>query len=67
MAALIMTALPFVAFLGLLVVLGLALVAFFWPSVEWWLLCTLQNRRRKREARHLGTPKVQRLALRRPR
>jgi len=50
MAALIMTALPFVAFLGLLLLVGAGLLAFFWPSVEGWLIHTLQERRRKREA-----------------
>lgn len=62
--AFLMTALPFVAFLGLVLLAGAALLAFFWPSVEWWLLAQLQRRRREREARLLRTPRT---ALRRPR
>ena len=62
--AFLMTALPFVAFLGLLVVLGLVLLAYFWPTVEWWLLCYLQRRRRDRETRFTQAPRV---AARRPR
>lgn len=64
MTAHLVTALPFVAFLGLLAALGLAVAAYFWPSVEWWLLCWLQRRRTAREHRYLGRP---RQALRRPR
>lgn len=62
MAALMMTALPFVAFLGLLALAGAGLVAYFWPQVEGWLIHTLQERRRKRE---VGPGP--RLGVRRPR
>jgi hypothetical protein len=62
--AVLMTALPFVAFLGLLLALGAAAVAYFWPTVEWWLLCRLLQRRRDRETRLQGRPRP---AVRRPR
>jgi hypothetical protein len=51
MMALLLISLPFLAFLGMLVVLGLALVAFHWPSVERHILWWLQRRRKAREAR----------------
>jgi|GEM_PF-5760039 len=59
----ILTAMPFIAFLGALLVLLAVVVAFFWPQVEWFLLCWLQRRRTAREAAY-GRP---RQAIRRQR
>ena len=49
MGALLLTTLPFIAFLGLLVVLAVVAIAFFLPQVEGWLLVLLQRRRTRRE------------------
>jgi hypothetical protein len=64
MMGVLIVALPFIAFLGLLVAVGVVLLAFFWPTVEWRLLCWLQNRRKNRENRVLERPRA---AVRRPR
>lgn len=56
--------LPFLALLGALLVVGILFLAYFWPEVEWYLLCWLQRRRAKREKRYQVKPRV---ACRRPR
>lgn len=67
MIGLLLVILPYLAFLGLLVALGAATLAYFWPTVEWHLICWLQARRRARETRHLEPPKSLRLGVRWPR
>lgn len=56
--------LPFLALLGALLVIVILLLAYFWPEVEWYLLCWLQRRRANREKRYQAKPRV---AFRRPR
>ena len=62
--SIILTALPFIAFLGALLVLLVSITSYFWPQVEWFLLCWLPRRRTARESTFLGRP---RQALRRQR
>ena len=49
--AFLMISLPYLALLGLLLLVLIAVAAYFWPTIEWRLLCWLQTRRRTRETR----------------